>query len=130
MEGCAMSLGDVVGNVLGTVTPDPETARRPMLDKIAAVRREFADGGAEGVRSGWVSADPQGRVAFGPTRPDGQQMVIGGQSVTFWSTDEFPAVLEAFERAVAAGELDGQLLGGTPAGSSLPLDRLTPSTQG
>jgi len=45
--------------------------------------------------------------------------------VTFWKVEELSAVLDAFEAAINAGELDPQLTGSTPAGHSLPLERLS-----
>ena len=120
-----MSLKDVVAGVMGAT--DPQTARRSMLDKLHAERRAFAEGRNDQPGGRWITADEQGRVAFAPTRPDGQQLVIGGQAVTFWSLNELDAVLDAFEAAIVAGELDPQLTGVTPAGHAFPLERLIPS---
>ena len=118
-----MSLKDVVEQVIGTETTDPETARAAMLDKLRERRRAY-DERRDQPAGGWITAAEAGRIAFAPTRPDGQQLVIGGQTVTFWQADEFAGVLDAFEAAVAAGEMDPQLTGNTPAGHSLPLERL------
>jgi hypothetical protein len=119
-----MSLRDVVDGVVGIGTTDPLTARRAMLDKLRHARQAFADDRSDGPGGRWITTDDSGRICFAPTRPDGQQLVIGGQSVTFWQADELARVLDAFESAIASGELDAQLTGSTPAGHSLPLERL------
>ncbi|WP_230781672.1 hypothetical protein [Sphingomonas sp. Leaf37] len=95
-----------------------------MLDKLHQARTAFDMNQSTQAGGQWLAADDAGRVAFTPTRPDGQQMVIGGQAVTFWQVGELPAMLDAFEAAINAGELDPQLTGSTPAGHSLPLERL------
>jgi hypothetical protein len=123
-----MSLKDVVEGVVGATTTDPQAARGAMLDKLHHARQAYAGGGHDQLGGGWITAGEADRIAFAPTRPDGQQVVIGGQAVTFWQASELPAVLDAFEAAINAGELDPQLMGSTPAGHSLPLARLTPTT--
>jgi hypothetical protein len=121
-----MSLMDVVEGALGTASSGPEPARRAMLDKLDEARRAFEEDRSDAPGGRWITKAEEGRVAFAPTRPDGQQLVIGGQAVTFWQASELSGVLDAFERAVEAGELDPQLTGDTPAGHSLPLERLMP----
>ena len=121
-----MSLKNVIEGLVDTGTTDPEQARREMLHRLERAREAFAQGEEQQLGSGWLTRSEAGRVAFAPTRPDGQQLVIGGQSVNFWHEREIPGVLDAFARAIAAGDLDPQLTGGTPAGHSLPLDRLAP----
>lgn len=64
-------------------------------------------------------------MAISPTRPDGQQLVINGQSVTFLQADQVPAILKAFENAITRGDRDPQLTGPAPAGHSMPLNQLT-----
>ena len=120
-----MSLRDVVEQAIGPVGTDPDAARGAMIDKICRARDDFHRHPDQ--PGGWLTTAEAGRVAFAPTRPDGQQLVIGGQSVTFWQVGEIGGVLDAFEAAVAAGELDPQLTGETPAGHSLPLERLSPN---
>jgi len=103
---------------------DPEAERRPILERIAKNREAFADPSKK-VRGGrWFEIGNNSMVAFTPTRADGQPIVIDGQSVTFWSSAEFPSILDAFEAAVRAGEIDDQLDGSTPAGASLPAREL------
>lgn len=103
---------------------DPEAGRRPVLERIAKNREAFADPSRK-VRGGkWFEIGNNSMVAFTPTRPDGQPIVIDGQSVTFWSSADFPSILDAFEEAVRAGEIDNQLEGSTPAGASLPAREL------
>lgn len=102
---------------------DPEAARRPMLDRLAKNRAAFNDP-SQKVRGKWFTIGNNQMVSFTPTRPDGQPIVIDGQSVTFWKADEFPLILDAFEAAIIAGELDSQLEGNTPAGASLPAREL------
>lgn len=102
---------------------DPEANRRPVLERIAKNREAFADRSRK-VRGKWFEIGNNAMVAFTPTRPDGQPIVIDGQSVTFWSSAEFPSILDAFEAAVRAGEIDDQLEGSTPAGASLPAREL------
>jgi hypothetical protein len=116
----------VVGSVAGVTTDpvDPTAERSALLDKLRQARTAFDMNQSTQAGGQWLAADDAGRVAFTPTRPDGQQLVIGGQSVTFWQIEELPAVLDAFEAAINAGELDPQLTGSTPAGHSLPLERL------
>ena len=99
-----------------------------MLHKLRHGRDAYASGHIDQPGGRWISTDEAGRVAFAPTRPDGQQLVINGQAVTFWQTDQIPALLDAFETAIVAGDLDPQLTGPAPAGHSLPLDRLASST--
>ena len=123
-----MSLRDVVEQAIGTVSPDPEAERAAMIDKIRRAREDFRRDPDQA--GGWITKAEAGRVAFAPTRPDGQQLVIGGQSVNFFQLDEIGGVLDAFEAAVAAGELDPQLTGETPAGHSLPLEWLSPGHSG
>ncbi|SFP96702.1 hypothetical protein [Sphingomonas rubra] len=103
---------------------DPDAERRPVLERIAKNREAFADPSTK-VRGGkWFEIGNNSVVAFTPTRADGQPIVIDGKSVTFWSSTEFPAILDAFEAAVRAGEIDDQLAGSTPAGASLPTREL------
>lgn len=119
-----MSITDTLKEASG-VAPDPAKERALMLSKLSHARQAYAEKRGNLPGAGWFAEDESGRVAFSPTRPDGQQLVIGGQSVTFWHAGDVPAMLDAFEAAVNAGELDPQLTGSTPAGHSLPLDRLT-----
>ena len=119
-----MSLKDVIDGVMSVPTADPEQARGKVLDKLRRAREAFAQGLDQHPGGEWITRAEDGMVAFAPTRPDGQQLVIGGQSVTFWDAGEISTVLDAFERAITAGELDPQLIGSTPAGHSLPLERL------
>lgn len=127
-----MSLKDIVEGAAGALTSavaestDPDMERSAMLDKLRQARTAF-DMDQSGQAGGqWLARSDADRVAFTPTRPDGQPMVIGGQSVTFWRAEELPAVLDAFEAAIKSGELDPQLVGSTPAGHSLPLERIAP----
>lgn len=122
-----MSLKDVMGKVVGEVSADPTSARQAMLDKLQHARAAFEQGQPDQPGGRWISRDQAGRIAFAPTRPDGQQLVIGGQAVTFWNEEELPATLDRFAGVIAAGELDPQLTGPTPAGHSLPLERLAPA---
>jgi hypothetical protein len=124
--GSAMSLTDTIKEAAG-IAPDPAKERALMLSKLRHARQSFEEKGGDLPGASWFSADANGRVAFSPTRPDGQQLVIGGQSITFWEAGDLPGMLDAFEAAVNAGELDPQLTGPTPAGHSLPLERLTVS---
>ena len=120
-----MSLKDTFMEAAG-VSTDPIQARSLMLTKLRNARRAYEKReDLEGAP--WFAADENGRIAFTPNRPDGQQLVIGGQSVTFWEADELPRMLDAFEAAIEAGELDPQLTGPTPAGHSLPLETLAVS---
>jgi hypothetical protein len=120
-----MSLKSVVDSMMDVATIDPEAARSAMVDRLRQARTAF-DMKQSGQAGGhWLAVDDNGRVAFSPTRPDGQQLVINGQSVTFWQRDQVPALLQAFEDAITRGDLDPQLTGPTPAGHSLPLDQLT-----
>lgn len=119
-----MSLKDVITSVTGEPA-DPEAARRPVLDEIARNREAFAHRRGDAPADAWFSTGEPGMIGFAPRRPDGQPIVVGGQSITFWDEGEFPRVLDAFEAALRDGELDGELTGATPAGSSLPLERLT-----
>lgn len=98
---------------------DPDAARRPMLERLAKNREAFNDP-SKRVRGRWFEIGNNSMVAFTPTRPDGQPIVIDGQSVTFWSASDFPSILDAFEAAIRNGEIDDQLDGATPAGASLP----------
>ncbi|SFP57437.1 hypothetical protein [Sphingomonas rubra] len=103
---------------------DPDADRRPVLERIAKNREAFADPSKK-VRGGkWFEIGNNAMVAFTPTRVDGQPIVIDGQSVTFWPAADFPSILDAFEAAVRAGEIDNQLEGSTPAGASLPAREL------
>lgn len=102
---------------------DPNAARDAMLDRLAKNREGFNDP-AKRVRGRWWEIGNNQMVAFTPTRPDGQPIVIDGKSVTFWPAAEFPSILDALEAAIKAGELDDQLDGATPAGSSLPAREL------
>ncbi|MGK6325144.1 hypothetical protein ACMGDM_18925 [Sphingomonas sp. DT-51] len=120
-----MSLKSVVDTMAGAATIDPGPARSAMLDKLRQARTAFNMNQSAQAGGHWLAADDSGRVAFSPTRPDGQQLVINGQSVTFWEADQVPALLQAFEAAITLGDLDSQLTGTTPAGHSLPLDQLT-----
>jgi hypothetical protein len=122
-----MSLKDVVNDIVGGASGDPAAERTAMLDKLHHARQAFAEGRHDLPGSRWITTDGPERVAFAPTRPDGQQLVIGGQAVSFWHPSELPAVLNAFEAAITGGELDPQLVGNTPAGHSLPLERLAPA---
>ncbi len=130
-----MSLKDLVdsaasaaGSVAAVAANSGDTAsqRSALLDKLCQARAAFDMNESTQAGGQWLVADDAGRVAFTPTRPDGQPMVIGGQAVTFWKVEELPAVLDALEAAINAGELDPQLTGSTPAGHSLPLERLAP----
>lgn len=114
---------DAIGAV-GVKPVDPVAERSAMLDKLRQARTAFDMNQSSQAGGQWLMRDDAGRVAFTPTRPDGQPMVIGGQSVTIWQLEELPTVLDAFEAAIRAGELDPQLIGSTPAGHSLPLERL------
>ena len=122
-----MSLKDAVDELVGGATPDAQSARAAMIDKLRQARHAFEADRHDGPGGRWLTTDGPERVSFSPTRPDGQQLVIGGQSVTFWHPNELPAVLDAFEAAIAAGEMDPQLVGGTPAGHSLPRERIAPA---
>jgi len=122
-----MSLKGVVEgaiSAIGVEPVDPNAERAAMLDKLRHARTAFDMNQSTQAGGQWLARDEAGRVAFTPTRPDGQPMVIGGQSVTIWQVEELPAVLDAFEAAIKSGELDPQLTGSTPAGHSLPLERL------
>lgn len=119
-----MSLKDVLDSANRELHPNPELAHRAMLDELDRTRDAFAARERQGAGHGWFTVDTAGRVAFTPTRPDGQPIIIGGQANSFWTLGEFPAVLDAFEQAIRAGELDDQLVTETPAGKSLPLDHL------
>ncbi|GAA0661278.1 hypothetical protein FHT00_002712 [Sphingomonas insulae] len=122
VDGAASAVGSVAA-----VAADPinsNTERSALLDKLRQARTAFDRNQSTQTGGQWLAADDAGRVAFTPTRPDGQQMVIGGQAVTFWQVGEIPAMLDAFEAAINAGELDPQLTGSTPAGHSLSLERL------
>ena len=123
-----MSLKNVIDDAIGAAPSDPTPARAEMIDKLRHARQAFEQQRSDLPGARWITKDGDGRVAFAPTRPDGQQLVIGGQAVTFWSPSELPAVLDAFEAAIAAGDLDPQLTGSTPAGHSLPLAQITPSS--
>ncbi|RYE94105.1 MAG: hypothetical protein EOO77_44625, partial [Oxalobacteraceae bacterium] len=108
---------------------DPNAARRPMLERLAKNREAFSDPSKK-VRGGkWFTVGNASMVAFTPTRPDGQPIIIDGKSVTFWPASDFPGILDAFEAAIVAGELDDQLEGTTPAGASLPERELTKPTR-
>jgi hypothetical protein len=122
VDGAAGAVGSVAGVTTDPV--DPTAERSALLDKLRQARTAFDMNQSTQAGGQWLAAGDAGRVAFTPTRPDGQPMVIGGQSVTFWQVEELPAVLDAFEAAIHAGELDPQLTGSTPAGHSLPLERL------
>jgi hypothetical protein len=122
VDGAAGAVGSVTGVTTDPV--DPTAERSALLDKLRQARTAFDMNQSTHAGGQWLARDDAGRVAFTPTRPDGQQLVIGGQSVTFWQVEELPAVLDAFEAAINAGELDPQLTGSTPAGHSLPLERL------
>jgi hypothetical protein len=102
---------------------DPEAGRRPMLERLAKNREAFNDP-SKRVRGRWFEVGHNGVLAFSPTRPDGQPIVIDGKSVTFWPASDFPEILNAFEAAIVAGEIDDQLDGSTPAGASLPAREL------
>lgn len=122
-----MSLKDLVESAVSAVGVEPvnpEAERSAMLDKLSQARTAFDMDQSTQAGGQWLARDDAGRVAFTPTRPDGQPMVIGGQAVTIWQVEELPAVLDAFEAAIRSGELDPQLIGSTPAGHSLPLERL------
>ena len=128
-----MSLKDLVDGAAGAVGSvaevaadpvDPKTERSALIDKLRQARTAFDMKQSTQAGGQWLAADDTGLVAFTPTRPDGQPMVIDGKSVTFWQVEDLPAMLDAFEAAVNDGELDPQLVGSTPAGHSLPLDRL------
>jgi hypothetical protein len=123
VDGAASAVGSVAAVAADPV--DSNTERSALLDKLRQARTAFDMNQSTQAGGQWLAADDAGRVAFTPTRPDGQQMVIGGQAVTFWQVGELPAMLDAFEAAINAGELDPQLTGSTPAGHSLPLDRLS-----
>jgi len=122
VDGVASAAGSVGAVAANPV--DPVAERAALLDKLRRARTAFDMNQSPEANGQWLTADDAGRVAFTPTRPDGQPMVIGGQAVTFWQVEELPAVLDAFEAAINSGELDPQLIGSTPAGHSLPLERL------
>ncbi|RZL29386.1 MAG: hypothetical protein EOP64_01230 [Sphingomonas sp.] len=124
IDGAASAAGSVAAVAADPV--DPHAERSALLDKLRQARTAFDKNQSTQAGGQWLAADDAGRVAFTPTRPDGQPMVIGGQAVTFWKVEELPAMLDAFEAAINAGELDPQLTGSTPAGHSLPLERLSP----
>lgn len=121
--GAANAVGSVAGVVADPV--DSFAERSAMLDKLRQARTGYDMDQSTQAGGQWLVRDNAGRVAFTPTRPDGQPIVIGGQSVTIWQVEELPAVLDAFKAAIEAGEFDPQLAGSTPAGHSLPLERLT-----
>jgi hypothetical protein len=123
VDGAASAAGSVAA--LGADPADSAAERSALLDKVRQARTAFDMKQSTQTGGQWLAADDAGRVAFTPTRPDGQPMVIGGQAVTFWKIEELPAMLDAFEAAINAGELDPQLTGSTPAGHSLPLERLS-----
>jgi hypothetical protein len=123
----SMSLKDVILDTVGVAPSDPTWERAAMIDKLRSARQAFDEQHPDQPGGRWITRDGDDRVAFAPTRPDGQQLVIGGQAVSFWHPDELPAVLDAFEAAIVSGELDPQLTGSTPAGHSLPLARITPA---
>lgn len=102
---------------------DADANRRATLERLAKNREAFNDP-SKRVRGRWFEIGNNQMVAFSPTRPDGQPIVIDGQSVTFWAAADFPGILDAFEAAINAGEIDDQLEGSTPAGASLPAREL------
>ena len=122
VEGAASAVGSVAA--VAADPADANTERSALLDKLRRARTAFDMNQSTQAGGQWLAGDDAGRVAFTPTRPDGQPMVIGGQAVTFWQVEDLPAVLDAFEAAINAGELDPQLTGSTPAGHSLPLERI------
>jgi len=124
-----VSLTDAIKEAVGA-TQDPVPARLAMLGKLRQARETYREDREASDHPGghWITADENGRIAFAPTRPDGQPLVIGGQSVTFWEAATLGPMLDAFEAAINAGELDPQLTGPTPAGHSLPLERLVPAS--
>lgn len=122
-----MSMKDALKEAIG-VAPDPVPERHAMLSKLSRAREAYEEGREDHPGGPWITEDGNGGIAFAPTRPDGQQLVIGGQSVTFWRVDELPAMLDAFKAAIEAGELDPQLVGPSPAGHSLPRERITPAS--
>ena len=122
VDGAASAVGSVATNASDPV--DPTTERSALVEKLRQARTAFDVDQSTQAGGQWLAADDAGLVAFTPTRPDGQPMVIDGKSVTFWQVEDLPAMLDAFEAAVNAGELDPQLIGSTPAGHSLPLERL------
>jgi hypothetical protein len=122
VDGAASTIGSAAAAATDPVNPNTE--RSAMLDKLHQARTAYDLDQSPQAGGQWLARDDAGRVAFTPTRPDGQPMVIGGQSVTIWQVEELPAVLDAFEAAIKSGELDPQLTGSTPAGHSLPLERL------
>jgi hypothetical protein len=124
VEGATSAVGSITAVAADPV--DPNAERSALIDKLRQARTAFDLNQSTQAGGQWLAADDAGRVAFTPSRPDGQPMVIGGQAVTFWKVEELPAVLNAFEEAINAGELDPQLTGSTPAGHSLPLERLAP----
>ena len=122
VEGAAGAVGSVAANAADPA--DPTTERSAMIDKLRHARSAFDMRQSTQAGGRWLAQDDAGLVAFTPTRPDGQPMVIDGKSVTFWQIEDLPMMLDAFEAAINAGELDPQLIGSTPAGHSLPLERL------
>lgn len=122
VDGAASAVGSVAAVAADPV--DPTTERSALLDKLRQARTAFDMNQSTQAGGQWLARDDAGLVAFTPTRPDGQPMVIDGKSVTFWQVENLPPMLDAFEAAVNAGELDPQLIGSTPAGHSLPLERL------
>ena len=122
VDGAAKAVGSVAAVAADPV--DPSAERSALIDKLRQARTAFDLNQSTQADGQWLAAEDAGLVAFTPTRPDGQAMVIDGKSVTFWQVEDLPAMLDAFEAAVDAGELDPQLIGSTPAGHSLPLERL------
>ena len=122
VDGAASAVGSVAAVAADPV--DPNAERSALIDKLRQARSAFDMNQSTQAGGQWLAADDAGLVAFTPTRPDGQPMVIDGKSVTFWQVEDLPAMLDAFEAAVNAGELDPQLIGSTPAGHSLALARL------
>ena len=122
VDGAASAVGSVAAVAADLV--DPNAERSALIDKLRQARTAFDMNQSTQAGGQWLAADDAGLVAFTPTRPDGQPMVVDGKSVTFWQVEDLPAMLDAFEAAVNAGELDPQLIGSTPAGHSLALARL------
>ncbi len=122
VEGAASAVGSVAATAANPA--DSTSEQSAMIDKLRHDRTAFDTDQSTQAGGQWLAQDEAGLVAFTPTRPNGQPMVIDGNSVTFWQAEDLPVMLDAFEAAINAGALDPQLIGSTPAGHSLPLERL------
>ncbi|RYF03800.1 MAG: hypothetical protein EOO77_30505 [Oxalobacteraceae bacterium] len=71
---------------------DPDALRLPVLERIAKNRDAFADP-AKKVRGGkWFTVGNNSMVAFTPTRPDGQPIVIDGKSADDQKVTDCPSI--------------------------------------